>query len=143
MIVKEIKVELEQQKRSVQNEQHQTKQQGRSTNVIGNIQQTRKPTTQWVAIRPPKQVERDAGKYIDQGDETQDPKEHQQVWTKAKGRVGLTSPIHQVIRTTNGFSPLREVANEGKTCWADDDKAGCSRGEGEEIIPTKQKPILR
>ncbi|XP_019225431.1 PREDICTED: uncharacterized protein LOC109207009 [Nicotiana attenuata] len=33
-------------KRSVQNEQHQNKQQGRSTNIIGNIQQTRKPTTQ-------------------------------------------------------------------------------------------------
>ncbi|XP_070007969.1 uncharacterized protein [Nicotiana sylvestris] len=79
------------------------------------LMQTRKPTTQWVTIGPSKQVERDTGKQIDQEDETQDPKEDQQVWTKANGRVGLTSPIQQVIRTTNGFSPLREVANEGKT----------------------------
>lgn len=68
-----------------------------------------------MTIGPSKQVERDTGKQIDQEDETQDPKEDQQVWTKANGRVGLTSPIQQVIRTTNGFSPLREVANEGKT----------------------------
>ncbi|XP_019244242.1 PREDICTED: uncharacterized protein LOC109224110 [Nicotiana attenuata] len=128
-------------KRSVQNEQHQNKQQGISTNIIENIQQTRKPTTQWVAIGPSKQVERDTGKQIDQGDETQNPKEDQQVWIKAKGRVGLTSPIQQVIRTTNGFSPLREVTIEVKTCWEDDNKAECSRGKGEEIIPTKQKPI--
>ncbi|XP_019264538.1 PREDICTED: uncharacterized protein LOC109242158 [Nicotiana attenuata] len=124
-------------KRSVQNEQHQTKQQGRSTNVIGNIQQTRKPTTQWVEIGLSKQAERDTGKQIYQGDETQDPKEYQQVWTKAKGRVELTSPIQQVIRTTNSFSPLREVANEGKT-WADNDKAGGSRGQVKNSSSSKQ-----